>query len=87
MMKHQKQLRLSECDIKILNLLKDKPKELFSIHDALTEYSDQEVSLNLSWLERKNFIKKSVFHHPAGGSTITYRLDTLGKDYFNNKTN
>ncbi len=83
-MKFQKPLRLNECDIKILNLLRTKPQELFSIHENLSSYSDQEISLNLSWLEKKFFIKKSIFHHPAGGSSINYQLDALGREYLSN---
>jgi hypothetical protein len=78
-----KPLRLNQCDIDILSSMKDKPEEIMTLHDKLSKYSDQEVSLNISWLEKKSFIKKNIFKHPAGGITITYGLDQLGKEYFN----
>jgi DNA-binding HxlR family transcriptional regulator len=76
-----KSYRLNQCDIDILRFLRNGAEEVISIHETLTDYSDQEVSLNLSWLERKGFVKKVVFDHPAGFKTISYQLDSLGKDY------
>jgi hypothetical protein len=77
-----KPIRLSQCDIDILSAMKFKPEEIMVLHDKLSQYSDQEISLTISWLEKKNFIKKNIFTRPDDGRvTISYGLDQLGKEY------
>jgi hypothetical protein len=77
-----KQYKLNQCDIDILGILRGGAVEVLNIHENLeVTYSDQEISLNLSWLERKGFIKKLVFSHPAGFKTVSYQLDHMGKEY------
>lgn len=77
----QKPSKLSKCDIDILKILRNGSVEVLKIHEKLLGYSDQEVSLNLSWLEQKNFIKKAIFVHPLTGKTVSYQLDSLGKEF------
>jgi hypothetical protein len=77
-----KPVKLNQCDVDILNFLKDEMREVISIHEKLAKYSDQEISLNLSWLEKKNFIKKVITHNPFGMNSISYTLDYMGKDFF-----
>lgn len=80
--KSTKPVKLNQCDIDILNVIKKETCEVISIHENLSQYSDQEISLNLSWLEKKNFIKKIINHNPFGMNTISYALDFAGKDFF-----
>lgn len=77
-----KSYKLNQCDIDILKLLRNGAVDVLNIHERLTSYSDQEISLNLSWLEKKGFAKKVAFTHPAGHKSVTYQLDSLGKDFF-----
>jgi hypothetical protein len=81
----EKTIRLSQCDIDILKLLRSGLVDVIKIHDTLNNYSDQEISLNLSWLEQKNFVKKVIVTHFAGEKSITYQLDGMGKDYMSKK--
>lgn len=76
-----KQVRLSPCDIAILKTLRNGSVEVLKIHDKLSNYSDQEVSLNLSWLEKKGYVKKVLFSHPSGFKSVSFQLDNLGKDF------
>ncbi len=81
MKSNNKPFRLNQCDIEILKMLRKGAVEVLKIHERLPDYTDQEVSLNLSWLERKGFIKKVVYAHPAGFQTVSFQLDTLGKEF------
>ena len=85
--KHEKHQKLSQCDIDILKVLRNGGVEVIAIHEKLATYSDQEVSLNLSWLEQKGFLKKVIFAHPAGFKTTSYQLDALGRDFIYKKQN
>lgn len=77
--------KLNQCDIDILKVLRNGSVEVLTIHEKLLKYSDQEVSLNLSWLVRNNFIKKVIFEHPVGGKTTSYQLDLLGRNFIYKK--
>ncbi len=78
-------IRLNQCDIDILKVLNGGQADIFKIHEELDTYSDQEISLNLSWLTKNNFIKKIVEVKFLGEKAIFYQLDGLGKNYINKK--
>lgn len=80
-----KPVQLNQIDIDIIKLLRNGSVEVINIHDKLEKYSDQEVSLNLSSLEDKKFIKKVIFTHPTGDKIISYQLDALGKNFMYKK--
>ncbi|MBX3043006.1 MAG: hypothetical protein KIT33_02040 [Candidatus Kapabacteria bacterium] len=75
--KHQK---LEPRDFDILKSLRNGSLDVINIHEKLSQYSDQEISLTLSSLETKNYIKKIRFTHPSGVQTVSYQLDSLGRD-------
>lgn len=79
-----KSIRLSPCDVDILKLLKSGPIDVINIHEHLeSNYSDQEISLHLSWLEERKFVKKIITTHLGGYKTISYQLDGVGREYLN----
>lgn len=76
-----KAIRLNQCDMDILYILKGNMQEVITIHEKLPQYSDQEISLNLSWLEKNNLVKKIINKDPFGSTTVLYSLDSAAKQY------
>ncbi len=79
--KIEKSIKLNQCDYDILRLLEQGAVEVYEIHDQLNSYSDQEISLNLSWLEQNNLIKKNIVPQLGGGKIIVYQIDSHAKHY------